>query len=88
MRIFAAKLLGSNVSDFGSVTPSNTVNLTTQAISIAVAGTAGTVSVVKPDGTSVIIPSALLPVGQFVPFPATRINATGTTATEIWVMYQ
>ncbi|MNE06686.1 hypothetical protein D3C80_992840 [compost metagenome] len=81
------RTIGSNVVDYGPVTPSDSVNLTKPAIAIAIAGTAGSITVIKPNGEEVTIPAALLPLGQFIPFPAIRIKATGTTATSIWAMY-
>lgn len=86
-KLLITKLRGVNVTDYGPVTLSDTVNLTKPCIGICVTGTAGNVSVVKPDGQIVVIPASMLPVGQIVPLPALRIRATGTTAKNVWVVY-
>lgn len=81
------RVQGVNVADYGAVTPNDTTNLSKPCIGICVTGTSGNVSVIKPDGTTVTIPAVMLPIGQIVPLPASRIRATGTTATGIWVVY-
>lgn len=78
---------GSNVQDYGFVTPSDTVNLSKQAIGFVVTGVTGNVSLVKPDGTSITLPSSMISVGQIIPLPFKRVNATGTTATTILAVY-
>ncbi|MNH04762.1 hypothetical protein D3C79_640680 [compost metagenome] len=75
---------GTNVKGFGKVTPSDTTDLATPAIAIAVE-VSGALSVVKLDGTTELIPAVLLPAGVILPFPVKRIRATGTTASGVWV---
>ena len=75
----------SNVGDpflFGeAVTPSDTVNLSAPARGLWVGG-AGAVSVqMYGDGGTVIY--AGVPAGTLLPVQCTRVNATGTTATNI-----
>lgn len=69
----------SNPGKWGeTVTPSDTVSLSSPCRSIYV-GVAGNISAVMyGDGATVVF--ANVPVGIF-PIQATRINATGTTAT-------
>lgn len=78
---------GSHVKDYESVEPNDDADLPKLAIGFVVAGSSGTIAVVKPNGAEVTIPATIAQVGQIVPFPVRRIKATGTTATNIWVMY-
>lgn len=78
---------GVNVSDYGPITPNDSIDLTKLAIGLCVTGAVGTVTVVKPNDLEVTIPATMLPLGQIQPLPAKRIKATGTTATGIWVIY-
>jgi hypothetical protein len=80
-------IYGSNVRDYGPITPSDTVDLTKQAIGIIVTGVAGSIAVVKPNGVSETIPSSMITVGAILPLPVKRVKATGTTATNIWAVY-
>ena len=65
--------------DARAVTPSDTVNINTNTHALLVGG-AGTLSVVTEGGTTVSITAI---AGQLIPIAATRVNATGTTATGI-----
>ena len=71
-----------------SVTPSNTVNLTSTAKALRV-GAAGAISVeMVGDGDTahtLVIAAAL--AGEILPLQVTRVNATGTTATNITALY-
>jgi hypothetical protein len=75
----------SNVGDpflFGeAVTPSDSVNLSAPSRGLWVGG-AGNVSVqMYGDGGTIIYVG--VPAGQLLPVQCTRVNATGTTATNI-----
>jgi len=80
-------MIGTNVFDYGPITPHNTNNLAKPAIGIMVTGEAGDIAVVKPNGEEVTIPESIVTVGDIIPLPAKRIKATGTTATGIWGVY-
>lgn len=80
------RMLGSNVTDYGPVTPNNSTELA-GVIGVMVAGNPGALSVMKPNGQIVIIPAAALPVGVILPLPVRRIRLTDTTATGIWAVY-
>ena len=67
-----------------SVTPSNSVNLTTEARAIYV-GVAGNLAVNMRDGTTGTFTN--VPAGSPLPIRATRILATGTTATGLISLY-
>lgn len=67
------------------VTPSDSIDLTQSIRAITIGGTGGTVSYISSrDGQTYA--TAFLPSGTYVLF-ASRIRATGTTATDItgWV---
>jgi hypothetical protein len=66
-----------------AVTPSDTVDLTTPVRAVTIGGE-GTVSFIAPNGTTYT--TGVLPVGTYA-LRASRIRATGTTATVItgWV---
>lgn len=74
----------SNVGDPGkwaeTVTPSDSVNLTQPARSLYI-GSTGSLSVVMY-GDGAIVSFAAVPVG-ILPIQVTRVNAAGTTATNI-----
>ncbi len=64
-----------------AVTPSDTVNLSAPATGLWIGG-AGAVSVqMYGDGATVVYPA--VPAGSILPVQCTRVNATGTTATNI-----
>lgn len=63
-----------------TVTPSDTVALATASLGIYVGG-AGNVSALMADGTTGVFVACI--VGQVLPIQAQRINATGTTATNL-----
>lgn len=63
-----------------AVAPSDTVNFTTPARSLYIGG-AGNVVVVAPDAS--VVTFVGVPVGTILPVQATRVNLTGTTATNI-----
>jgi hypothetical protein len=67
-----------------SVTPSDSINLTTEARAIYVGG-AGNLAVIMKDGTTGTFTN--VPAGYPLPIRATRILATGTTATGIIALY-
>lgn len=72
--------LGSPYVGAEVVTPSDTVPFSQVGRGLYVGG-AGDVSVVLADGTSVTLKA--VPVGTFLPIRASRVNATGTTATSM-----
>lgn len=67
-------------SDAFAVTPSDSVNFTNGARSLYV-GVTGNVAVVTPAGT--VVTFTAVPAGTVLPVEASRVNATGTTATSI-----
>lgn len=71
----------SNPGKWGeAVTPSDVTNLGSPARSLYVGGTGALSVVMYGDGATVTF--AAVPVGVF-PIQVTRVNATGTTATNI-----
>ena len=65
---------------YETVTPSDTVNFSRVARAVWV-GVAGNVSFVREDGTAVVFVEA----SGWMPVRCIRINATGTTATDmVW----
>ena len=78
-------VIGSNVGDYGPVTPNDSTELS-DVIGIMVTGNAGNVSVMKPNGQTVVIPASALPVGVIQPLPLRRVRSSGTTATGVWVV--
>lgn len=62
-----------------AVTPHNSNNFARRARTLFV-GTAGTVALVNPDGT---VTSWPCPANFFIPTESIRVNATGTTASNI-----
>lgn len=77
----------SNVGDPAkwaeAVTPSDSVNLSQPARSLYIGGTGAVSVVMYGDEATVVFPAA--PVGV-LPIQVTRVNATGTTATNIVAM--
>lgn len=71
-------------TDFEAVTPSNTASISTKARAIYV-GTAGDVAMVNARGTAVTFKAVL--AGTVLPVQTTRVNATGTTATDIVALF-
>lgn len=66
-----------------SITPNDTTNLTKTARMLYVGG-AGDISLVTPAGTTLVFKSVA--VGFFY-VPVAKVNATGTTATNLIGMY-
>ena len=66
-------------TDAFAITASDTTNFTQMASGIFV-GVAGTVAVVTEQGNVV---SFIAPAGGILPISAKRVNATGTTATDL-----
>ena len=66
-------------SRYATVTPSDSVDFLVESDALFVGG-AGAVSVVSAGGDVVMIMSA---ASQYHPLRAVRVNATGTTATDI-----
>ena len=65
-----------------NITPSDSVNLEFGVCrAIRCGGASGDVSIVDLTGATVIVPGIL--AGETLPVQATRINATGTTATSL-----
>lgn len=79
--------LGTNVVGFGPVDLTSTDFVKAGGLAITVAGTTGSVAVVTSEGTTITIPAALLPVGQQLVVPFTKILKSGTTATIIWAWW-
>lgn len=63
-----------------NVTPSDANDLSTPGVGLYVGG-AGNISAIMEDGTTVTFTA--VPVGTVLPFIFKRINATGTTATNL-----
>ena len=63
-----------------NITPSDTVNLLIPAVGLFVGG-AGNISAVMENGDTVTFTGVT--AGSFLPFIFSRINATGTTATNM-----
>lgn len=72
-------------NEYGTVTPSDTVDLPKLTDAIWVGGT-GAVAAVAQNGQVVLITA--VPAGELLPIKAKRINATGTSATAIVALYQ
>lgn len=70
----------TNAARGWAVTPSDTVNLTESARLLYVGG-AGNLSLLTAGGSSISLSGVL--AGTFVPVQVARVNATGTTATNI-----
>jgi hypothetical protein len=67
-------------TNYGSVTPSDTVNFPDEVAGFFIGG-AGNVVTIKRDGTAVTWTG--LTAGSWLPVAAIRVNATNTTATLI-----
>ncbi len=67
-----------------AVTPSNTVGYDRLARGLFVGG-AGNVSMVGGDGATVVFTG--VPAGAILPIAHTRVNSTGTTATNMTAMF-
>ena len=68
-----------------NITPNDSADLAIGVCRAIRAGGGGDISIVDLTGTTVIIPSVL--AGETLPIEATRINATGTTATLITALF-
>lgn len=68
-----------------NVTPSDSVDLVFGVSRLVRCGGAGDISVVDLTGATVIIPG--IQAGESLSIEVTRINATGTTATLITVLF-
>ena len=78
-------LAGFKARDFVTVTPSDSVNFA-EGLSIGIyVGVSGDVSLVTKAGNSVTLKNVA--AGIIHPIPCTRVNSTGTTATEILAVY-
>ena len=69
-----------------SVTPSDTVDLPGGVTHALWVGGAGDVAAVQQNGTVGVL--AGVPAGSWLPLGVRRINATGTTATNIRALYE
>jgi hypothetical protein len=76
-----AKIVTTFPTHAASVTPSDTVDFTYPGV-VRVGGT-GNVSYVLQDGTAITMNA--LQVGEYIPNVVRRVNATGTTATNLTV---
>lgn len=71
---------------FSTVTPSDTVDIPGQEMCRALyVGGAGDVAAVRQDGTAVVF--SAVPAGSILPIRCRRVNATGTTATNIDALF-
>lgn len=81
----------SCAKDIAAVTPADDGDLRSSEgqlpIAIVVTGTAGDVRVTTANGSDIVIPEAAIAVGDRFPLIISRIWATSTTATGIYVMY-
>ena len=76
---------GTHPAEFAeAVTPSNTADLDSVPRALYV-GTGGDLSVNMPDGATITFKN--YPSGAFFPVRVARVNATGTTATDIVALY-
>ena len=66
--------------EFEAITPSDTTDLTMPTRAVYV-GTAGNITAVDLTGTAVVFSS--VPAGAILPIRASRINATGTSASNL-----
>lgn len=79
-----SRRVSSSVEDALAVTPSDSANLSKGATKGIYIGGAGDLSVILSSGTTIAFTG--LSVG-FHPISATRVRATGTTATNIVAVY-
>lgn len=68
-----------------NITPNDSTDLPLGVCRAIRCGGAGDLSIVDLTGTTAVIPSVL--AGETLPVEATRINATGTTATLITALF-
>lgn len=72
--------------EFVAVVPSNTVDLTKPCRGLYVGGAGDIMAVpLAAPGTAVLFKA--VPAGTVLPIVATRVNATGTTATDIVALF-
>lgn len=67
-----------------AVTPSDTTDLATPARALYV-GTSGDLSIITPDGVTVLFAS--VPSSFILPVAAIRVRSTATTATNVVALY-
>lgn len=72
--------LGSPYVGAEAVVPSDTVSLSSVSRALYVGG-AGDLSLVFDDGTTAVLSAAT--AGSFLPVRVSRVNSTGTTATNV-----
>jgi hypothetical protein len=72
---------GLGAYDAFVITPSDTVDFSQGTVRGIYVGGAGNVTLITPAGTTVLFTA--LPVGTFMPVLASRVKATGTTATAL-----
>ena len=72
---------------WGVITPSDTVNIpwNNSRIAAIYVGVAGDVTVVNTAGQTALFKA--VPAGTLLPVEASRVNATGTTATNLIALY-
>ncbi len=80
----AASMIDAPASSAVVVTPSNTVPLPLETKGLFIGG-GGNVSVLMRDGQTCVFTGVVQ--GQILPIRVTRVNSTGTTATNIVAMY-
>jgi hypothetical protein len=73
-------------NEWVTITPSDTVDLGSGPTAGVLVGGAGDVAAVMTNNRAVTLTG--LPAGAWVPIKAKRINATGTTATNLVALYQ
>jgi hypothetical protein len=71
-------------ASFGAVTPSNSVNLTTEARALYVGGDGDVAAVGPDDGVATFVGVV---AGTVLPIKVKRVNSTNTTATNIVALY-
>lgn len=69
-----------SADDAFTIVPSDSVNFTTPARAIY-SGAGGDITLVTPGGTTILF--SAVPAGMILPVKATRVNATGTIATNL-----
>lgn len=78
--------LESPPEHLASVTPADGADLAQSSRAI-VCGVSGTLKVTTVGGETVTLPASVIVAGQIMPLRVKRVFSTGTTATDIWVMY-
>ena len=76
--------LAGPASHFAAVTPHNSTNLAVPTRALYV-GTTGNVTAVSESGEVVLFKA--VPAGAILPVVVIRVNATGTTATDIVALF-